>query len=192
VKRMAHDMNARPELAIFGASNWLLRRYGDLSEMLIGLREEGKLKYKDKGVSFFRSFFRRHILPLLGSGGKSLIYVIVAFRPDYFQMSISQLTFLESSLQRIFVGMKGFKSRMKKALLDELFRVRSLFECLEMMSKLVPHNAAPYVRNPLGMKIEVRDLTFAYSKSAPPVLKNVNFTIEPGEIVSIVGYNGSG
>lgn len=39
--------------------------------------------------------------------------------------------------------------------------------------------------------IEFKNLSFSYNPSAP-ILKDVSFTIEKGEYVSIVGHNGSG
>ena len=41
-------------------------------------------------------------------------------------------------------------------------------------------------------RLEVRDLSFAYGADAPKVLEHVNFTIEPGEMVVVVGRTGSG
>ena len=41
-------------------------------------------------------------------------------------------------------------------------------------------------------KIEFKDLTFRYPDGEFPVLKNVSFTIEPGESVGLVGKTGSG
>jgi len=41
-------------------------------------------------------------------------------------------------------------------------------------------------------KIEVRNLTFRYSPLERPILENLSFTIEPGEIVAIVGASGCG
>jgi ATP-binding cassette subfamily B protein len=40
-------------------------------------------------------------------------------------------------------------------------------------------------------KIEFRDVTFGYEKNQP-VLKDVSFTVEPGETVALVGPTGSG
>jgi len=40
-------------------------------------------------------------------------------------------------------------------------------------------------------RIEFRDVTFGYEKNQP-VLKNVSFTVEPGETVALVGPTGSG
>ncbi|MBB6479338.1 ABC transporter ATP-binding protein [Spirochaeta isovalerica] len=40
-------------------------------------------------------------------------------------------------------------------------------------------------------RIEFRDVHFAY-KADDPVLKGLNFTVEPGETVAIVGYTGAG
>jgi len=41
-------------------------------------------------------------------------------------------------------------------------------------------------------KIEFKDLTFAYSLDQPPVLMDINLTIEPGMTVAFIGRTGSG
>lgn len=42
-------------------------------------------------------------------------------------------------------------------------------------------------------KVEFKDVTFSYTGShADPVLKNINFSVEPGETVAILGATGSG
>lgn len=43
-----------------------------------------------------------------------------------------------------------------------------------------------------GMRIEAKDLSFTYPGADKPTLTNVNLTIEPGETLAIVGYNGGG
>eukprot|EP00903_Cladosiphon_okamuranus_P000691 g689.t1 len=43
-----------------------------------------------------------------------------------------------------------------------------------------------------GIELEVRDLSFQFSDSQRPTLKDINFDVKPGEKVCIAGYNSSG
>jgi len=47
-------------------------------------------------------------------------------------------------------------------------------------------------RPPIRGRIEFRDLTFAYTPHAAPVLKGINLVIEAGQTVAFVGRTGSG
>ena len=42
-----------------------------------------------------------------------------------------------------------------------------------------------------GMRVEFRDITFGYDP-ARPVLRDINFTVAPGQTVALVGHTGSG
>lgn len=57
-------------------------------------------------------------------------------------------------------------------------------------------NYLPLEKVPLsgegGQRIEFRDLTFTYSGSTVPALRNINLTIEAGEKIAILGEVGSG
>ena len=44
----------------------------------------------------------------------------------------------------------------------------------------------------LSGRIEVRDLSYRYTRSGPDVLKNISFSVEPGQFVAFVGPTGSG
>lgn len=41
-------------------------------------------------------------------------------------------------------------------------------------------------------QLEVRDLSFTYPNTETPVLKNISFTVEKGQMVALVGRSGSG
>jgi ABC-type multidrug transport system fused ATPase/permease subunit len=189
IDRLSRDINARPELAIFGTKQWMVERFAKLSELVAVIKESGRYEYHLEEPPFLH----RHLFPLLHSGSRALMYLVVAFQPDYFGMPISQLTFLETSVEGVFSSISYLRQSLSSKLIKDMFRIRNLFECMEIKSAVCPpENPAEYKSNPKGMKIEVKDLTFRYGKEAPPVLKDVNFTVEPGQIVSIVGYNGSG
>jgi ABC-type bacteriocin/lantibiotic exporter with double-glycine peptidase domain len=121
------------------------------------------------------------------------MYLTVAFQSDYFQMSIPQVTFLETSVGDLISSVVSLGDTLSLRLVSDMFRIRNLFECMEMKPKEDgTRNFVPYISNPKGMKVEFKDVSFRYKKDTPLVLKNVSFTIQYGEIVSIVGYNGSG
>ncbi len=46
--------------------------------------------------------------------------------------------------------------------------------------------------SPVKGKIRYKNLSFRFSNSGPPQLSNINFEIQPGEFVGIVGSSGSG
>ena len=174
---------------IFGAKDWLVRRFLELSDLVLAADEAGKFEWKEPQPPFIH----RHLFPMLHSGARALLYLVVAYQPDYFGMPISQLSFLETSVEGVFNSITHLQQTVSGNLVKDMFRIRNLFECMKIKSKIsAPNNPVPYKSHPHGMKIEVKDLTFGYREDSPPVLKNVNFTIEPGQIVSIVGYNGSG
>jgi len=126
-------------------------------------------------------------------GLRALMYLIVAYQPNYFRMPLSQLNFVESAIRDIFASITSLQWKVGDRVIQDMFKVRNLFECMDFKSSYsIPENPKPYVPHPYGMKIEVKDMTFKYGKESDPVLQDLNFTIERGQIVSIVGYNGSG
>ena len=69
-----------------------------------------------------------------------------------------------------------------------LDRVEAIFEAKPEIRDASSAIALP---NPIG-RLEARDLTFTFPGSNRPALDRVNFTIEPGQTVAVVGPIGSG
>ena len=185
-------MTARNELLIFGAKDWIINTYKAAAERVEALKQKGvvvNLRYPGSSTPFVLT----HVVPLLQNGVSALLYLIVAFQPEYFGMSISELTFVQMSVEDLLASISQFQHGVIASLNSDLLKIRNLFECMEMKSAVAAReNPAEYKSRPGGMKIEVKNLTFSYYETGPPVLDDVNFTIEPGQIVSVVGYNGSG
>ncbi len=55
-----------------------------------------------------------------------------------------------------------------------------------------PLNLAHGSLPPAKGEIEFRNVTFRYRPGSPEILKNISFTIKPGEVIGVVGRSGSG
>lgn len=55
-----------------------------------------------------------------------------------------------------------------------------------------PAHASAREPKQASVAVHIRGLTFAYSASAAPVVRNLDLTIEPGEHIAIVGPSGAG
>ncbi|HTF20834.1 MAG TPA: ABC transporter ATP-binding protein [Chryseolinea sp.] len=69
------------------------------------------------------------------------------------------------------------------------------FELFELRPQLTSSPLAVRVRFEQPPLVEFRDVSFRYpgeDTDAPLVLKNISFTIQPGEKIAIIGVNGSG
>lgn len=68
---------------------------------------------------------------------------------------------------------------------------KRIAEVLNTKSTIVD-GSFPLEKRPLRSTVEFRNVTFAYSGADEPVLKDINFISNPGEITAIIGGTGRG
>ena len=70
----------------------------------------------------------------------------------------------------------------------------SLIDVISLLDQPMPNHAnlSQPRPNPFNKSIELRNLSFQYSKDSPMVLKNFNLTINKGSVIGVVGATGCG
>ena len=169
------------ELKLFGLSRYLTDRYSQLSQEIC--RENIALGR--------RRLFASSLLSLLSTCGYYGAYVFVVYRTVSGELSVGTLAFLagaiagaSNNIQMIF---STFASIADQALfltvLSDFFAVQP-----RVKSK---SNALPAPR-PIWRGFQFDDVSFSYPGSSRLVLDRLNFCLEPGERIALIGENGQG
>ncbi|KAG9312733.1 P-loop containing nucleoside triphosphate hydrolase protein [Chiua virens] len=135
------------------------------------------------------------IVTTLSSEAQKLYFIFLSlFNPS--KLSIVQLSVLDSTSTSL--GYTFESIRYAIALWPgEFARMRNVYTMLDTKNEIkdggVPFPQPGYEAS-AGMSIEFRDVSFSYPKthSERASLASVSFSIQPGQLVVIVGANGSG
>ena len=169
------------EVKIFGLADHLRNRFDQLTGKVI--RENKRLSIRRLRVG--------SLLGVLGSTGYYSAYALLVFRAVKGQMSVADLTFLGGALlgcaNQLALLFSTFAS-----IADQALFLTDLVDFFAMQPRIHNHpNALPAPR-PIREGFEFRNVSFKYPGSSRLVLDDLNFRIEAGEKVALVGENGQG
>ncbi|WP_300409892.1 ABC transporter ATP-binding protein [Lagierella sp.] len=114
--------------------------------------------------------------------------ILGAARPERLEIFSDMVVFSSYAMQVIVSFMMlSFIFIMMPRVMVSVQRIREL---LETESSIVEGNVTE-AKTEIG-KVEFDNVSFSYYESREPVLKNVSFTIDPGQTLGIIGPTGSG
>ena len=176
----ASDETAK-EVKIFGLSDFFGSRYRKLA---------GEYYQANKNLSVRRAAWGG-LLSTVGSLGYYTAYAVIIYRTVYGELTLGDLTFLSGSFLRLRSLMEAILIRFS-SIADSALYLRDLFDFLEMKPNIsTSDNSLPFpVKIIKGFTFE--DVGFRYPQSKQWVLRNISFTLLPGEKVALVGENGAG
>ncbi len=122
---------------------------------------------------------------VLLAGGSALIAgssTIGELTPGLMVQYIAYLPMLYMPLQVM--------TRLNEWLTRSMTAAERIFEILDTQTE-VPEPAEPVSMPRIEGRIELRNVFFGYEKHTP-VIKGMNLTIEPGEMIGLVGHSGGG
>ena len=181
VRQTGASTETAKEVKIFGLNDFLIERYQQLS--LAMQAENRRLAVRRAGWG--------GALAALGTAGYYVAYAYLAWRTLSGGFSIGDLTFLAGSFLRLrglLEGLlAGFSNLASQALyLDDLF---SFFEVEpEIHSPAAPR---PFPAT-VGTGFVFEGVGFRYPGAERWAVRNLNFTLHPGETLALVGENGAG
>ena len=169
------------EVKLFGLGQYLHDRYGSLTSEIIR-----------KNIHLTR---RRlvwgSLLAVIGSIGYYGSYVFLVWQALQARISVGSLIFLTGAIAGASTQLQGVFSLFAH-ISDQALFLTDLVDFLKVQPSISsgPH-ALPAPR-PIRMGFYFQDVSFHYPGSSRLVLKNLNFRLEPGEHVALVGENGQG
>ena len=169
------------EVKIFGLSDFFGSRYKKLA---------GEYYHANKNLSIRRAAWGG-LLSILGSLGFYTAYVVIIYRTVNGELSLGDLIFLSGSFLRLRSLIELILIRFSN-IADSALNLKDLFAFLEMEPKISSKkNALPFPEN-IREGFIFEQVSFRYPQTEQWVLRNISFTLHPGEKLALVGENGAG
>ncbi len=118
-------------------------------------------------------------------------YAFVAYQAIGERITLGDLVMYFQAFQRVQGYLQGMLSSLAGLYEDNLF-LSNLYEFLDLKRTVKEPEKAMPVPHPLQQGIVLDHVSFQYPGGARKALENISLTINPGEVVALVGENGSG
>jgi ATP-binding cassette subfamily B protein len=176
----ASDKTAK-EVQMFGLAPWLTDRYRVLAQRFY--EENRKLSLRRGAVSA--------VLSIFGTIGYYIAYVIIILRAVRGEITPGTLIFLSASFARGRDTIQGILLSASSVYEQALY-LRDLFVFLDMRPTILSHPDAMPVPDPIREGFVFQNVGFQYPESDRWAIRNVSFSLRPGDRVALVGENGAG
>jgi len=169
------------ELKLFGLNSFLVDSYSQLSNEIY-----------EQNVSLARRRVRAgSFLSLLSSSGYYGAYAYVIYRTVTGALSIGTMTFLAGAIAAASTNIQSIFATFS-SIADQALFLTDLLDFFAVRPKIRSLPGALPVPRPICRGFEFRDVCFAYPGNSRTVLDHLNFRLEPGERVALIGENGEG
>jgi ATP-binding cassette, subfamily B, bacterial len=181
LRQVGGSKEAAKELKLFGLSDFLTGRFTTLSNQIL-----------DENLALFRRrLWAVSVLSLLSTGGYYGAYVWVIYQTAIGAFTIGTLTFLTQSILNASNNISQIFSTLS-SIADQALFLTDLLAFFEMTPTVTSKPGALLAPRPIVKGFEFRDVSFVYPGTERLVLHRLNFQLEPGERIALIGQNGQG
>jgi ATP-binding cassette subfamily B protein len=169
------------ELRLFGLSGFLSEQYARLSSRLY-----------DQNVHLARVRLRAAaVLSLLSTAGYYGAYAYVIYRTVAGALTWGTLQFLAGAIAGASLNIQNLFSTFS-SIADQSLFLTDLVEFLEVRPTISSRPEALPAPRPIRDGFQFEKVTFCYPGSRRRVLDALDFRLQPGERVALIGENGQG
>jgi ATP-binding cassette, subfamily B, bacterial len=181
IRQLGASKEGAKEVKIFGLGKYLTDRYRGIAEEC--MRKVRRLQNKRLLVG--------SLLAILSSCGYYGAYVLVVFRALSGQISVSDLTFLAGAIAGTSNNIQALFSTFS-GIADQSLFLTDLLKFFSVQPKIKPPAHPLPAPRPIRTGFEFKKVCFSYPGSKRTILKNLDFRLEPGDRVALIGENGQG
>ncbi|HRD82843.1 MAG TPA: ABC transporter ATP-binding protein [Saprospiraceae bacterium] len=176
----ASDQTAK-EVKVFGLSDFIADRFAALSASYYKANRALSVKRAGWGA----------VLSAVGTLSYYGAFVFILLQTVGGTITVGTLTFLAGSFSRMHSTLQGVMSRFSRIAEGALY-LQDLFDFFEIKPTIVSRPAALPFPKPLRQGFSFENVGFKYPNSARWAIRNLSFTLRPGEKLALVGENGAG
>lgn len=181
LRQLGGSKEAAKELKLFGLSDFLTGRFTAISNAIL-----------DENLALSRKrLIAVSLLSILSTGGYYGAYIWVIYKTVTSVYSLGTFYFLTQNIMNASNNISQIFSLLS-GIADQALFLTDLLAFFEMKPNVVSKpNALPAPR-PIRKGFEFRNVTFHYPGVDRLILNNLNFRLEPGERIALIGQNGQG
>jgi ATP-binding cassette subfamily B protein len=169
------------EVKVFGLENYLASKFKSLSDQYYSA---------NKKIAISRAGWG-YLLAAIGTLAYYGAYVFVLAQTLGGLITVGTMTFLSGSFQRMHGMLQGIMSRFS-GIAESALYLQDLFDFFEIQPTIVANANGRLIPHPIQKGITFENVGFKYPDNDFWALRNLSFSIKPGEKLALVGENGAG
>jgi ATP-binding cassette subfamily B protein len=169
------------ELKLFGLGQFFAGRYQSISN---------EIHHQNVELAR-RKLVLGSLLALLGTVGYYGTYAYGIYLTVIGTLTLGTLTFLAGAIAGASTNIQAVFSTFSH-IADHALFLTDLIEFFAVRPRIYSKVGSLPGPRPIREGFEFRNVSFGYPRKSKPVLENVNFRLEPGERIALVGANGHG